>query len=58
MQTCTNRISRCAPTCSRRPSPAAIRLLYWSRLAYQEEDELDNEYVGVKSALGLFGLEQ
>ncbi|PRW44314.1 alpha beta-hydrolase isoform B [Chlorella sorokiniana] len=36
----------------------AIRLLYWSRLAYQEEDELDNEYVSVKSALALFGLQE
>lgn len=38
--------------------PAAISLLYWSRLAYQEEQQLDNEYVDAKSALALFGLQE
>lgn len=37
---------------------AAIRLFYWVRLAYRQEQALDGEFVNAATALPLFGLDQ
>ncbi|KAI3436487.1 hypothetical protein D9Q98_005904 [Chlorella vulgaris] len=36
----------------------AIRLFYWVRLAYRQEQALDGEFVNAATALPLFGLDQ
>ena len=44
--------------CLRAPPLAAIALLYWSRLAYQDEEGLGNEYVNISSALAMLRMDQ